>query len=59
MYVEILASGEDEEAVRGVVEDELDDMFGAENYTTHDIVPADEGLIKALLRDEKIENEGV
>jgi len=37
VYVEIVATGKDKVSVQGAVEDFLDDMFGAENYTTYDV----------------------
>lgn len=51
MYFEVIVSSKDKnkEEVKGMIEDQLDDMFGAENYTTVDIAE--------LTQDEIIELE--
>lgn len=63
VYVEILANGDSEEQVNGVVEDILDDAFGIDNYEVYDVRPldedefddltdVDEAIVEAGLEDE-------
>ena len=63
VYVEILANGDSEEQVSGVVEDILDDAFGIDNYEVYDVRPldedefddltdVDEAIVEAGLEDE-------
>lgn len=49
VYVEIIAKGDNEEQVKGGIEDALDESFGAENYTTFQV--------QELTLDEIIELE--
>lgn len=48
VYIEIIATGDNLETVRGVIEDQMDDMFGAENYKTHDVCELTEDEIIEL-----------
>jgi len=63
VYVEILANGDSEEQVNGVVEDILDDAFGIDNYEVYDVraldedefddlTDVDEAIVEAGLEDE-------
>ena len=49
MYVELIVKGDSEGQVMGAIEDKLDEMFGAENYETHEI--------REMTEDEIIEYE--
>lgn len=49
VYVEIFARGDSEAQIQGVIEDKLDEVFGAENYQTYEV--------RELTEDEIIELE--